>query len=120
MVLFLWQVPHFLAIAWIYRVDYGRAALCILPAVDSEGQIIGRQMICYCLALVAATLTPLVVGGPRTMYLGGVLLLGIGFLTCAVGFARRRSLARARVVQRASLIYLPALLALSLLDKISH
>jgi protoheme IX farnesyltransferase len=120
LVLFLWQVPHFLAIAWIYRVDYGRAGLCMLPAMDPEGQLIGRQMICYCLALVAATLMPLVVGGAGLVYLAGVLLLGIGFLACTGGFVCRRSLARARVVLRASLIYLPTLLTLWLLDKISH
>ncbi len=119
-VLFLWQVPHFLAIAWIYRVDYDRAGLCMLPSVDREGSMIGRQMICYCLALVAASLTPLVVGGAGLVYLAGALLLGIGFLVCAVGFARRRSLARARAVLRASLIYLPALLTLLLQDNIPH
>jgi heme o synthase len=119
-VLFLWQVPHFLAIAWIYRADYGRAGLCMLPAVDPEGNMIGRQMVCYCLALVAASLMPVVVGGAGPVYLAGALLLGLGFLVCAVGFAQRRSLARARAVLRASLIYLPALLTLLLLDAIPH
>src|SRR5262249_18298462 len=117
-VLFLWQVPHFLAIAWIHRADYRRAGLYMLPAVDRDGGMIGRQMICYCLALVAASLAPLVVGGAGLVYLAGALLLGAGFLACAVGFARRRSLARARTVLRASLIYLPALLTLLLLDTI--
>ena len=78
--------------------------------------MIGRQMICYCLALMAASLAPLVVGGAGLVYLAGALLLGVGFLACAVGFARRRSLTRARTVLRASLIYLPALLTLLLLD----
>jgi protoheme IX farnesyltransferase len=117
-VLFLWQVPHFLAIAWIHRADYGRAGLCMLPCVDRDGSMTGRQMVCYCLALVAASLTPLVVGGAGPAYLAGALLLGTGFLVCAVGFARRRSLARARAVLRASLIYLPALLTLWVLDGI--
>jgi protoheme IX farnesyltransferase len=119
-VLFLWQVPHFLAIAWIYRVDYGRAGLCMLPAVDLDGSMIGRQTVCYCLALVAASLMPLVVGGAGPVYLAGALLLGVGFLACSVGFARRRSLARARAVLRASLIYLPALLTLLLLGNVPH
>jgi heme o synthase len=119
-VLFPWQVPHFLAIAWIYRADYCRAGLCMLPSVDLDGSMIGRQMICYCLALVAASLAPLVVGGAGPVYLAGALLLGIGFLVCAVGFVRRRSLARARAVLRASLIYLPALLTLLFLDGIPH
>jgi protoheme IX farnesyltransferase len=117
---FVWQVPHFLAIAWIYRLDYCRAGLCMLPSVDCEGRMIGRQIICYCLALVAASLTPLVVGGAGRVYTAGALLLGIGFLASAVSFSLRRSQARARVVLRASLIYLPALLTLLLLDRISH
>jgi protoheme IX farnesyltransferase len=117
-VLFLWQVPHFLAIAWIYRADYGRAGLCMLPSVDSDGSATGRQMVGYCLALVTASLMPVLSGGAGPVYLAGALLLGIGFLACAVGFTRRRSLARARTVLRASLIYLPALLTLLLLDGI--
>jgi heme o synthase len=119
-ILFLWQVPHFLAIAWIYRADYRRAGLSMLPSVDPTGSITGRQMIGYCLALFAASLTPLVVGGAGWVYLAGALFLGIGFLACAVGFARRRSLTAARTVLRASLVYLPALLTLLLLDGIRH
>ncbi len=119
-VLFLWQVPHFLAIAWIYREDYGRAGLRMLPSVDSEGGATGRQMIVYCLALVAASLMPVVVGGAGSVYLAGALLLGIGFLARAIGFSLRRSTARARAVLWASLIYLPALLTLWLLDGIPH
>src|SRR5262249_58899998 len=61
-VLFLWQVPHFLAIAWIYRADYCRAGLRMFPSVDPTGTMTGRQMICYCLALLAASLTPFVIG----------------------------------------------------------
>jgi protoheme IX farnesyltransferase len=117
-ILFLWQVPHFLAIAWIYRIDYGRAGLCMLPAVDHDGGLTGRQMICYCLALVAASLMPLVVDAAGWVYLAGALLLGLGFLTSAVGFFLCRSPERARAVLRASLIYLPALLTLLLLDGI--
>jgi len=119
-VLFLWQVPHFLAIAWIYREDYGRAGLCMLPSVDPEGTATGRQMIVYGLALVAASLMPVVVGGAGPVYLAGALILGIGFLAYAVGFSLRRSTERARGVLRASLIYLPALLTLWLLDGIPH
>ncbi len=116
LVLFLWQVPHFLAIAWIYRADYRRAGLCMLPAIDPYGGLIGRQMSCYCLALIATSLALLVMRGAGIIYLAGALLLGIGFLACAVGYARRRSLLRAQMVLRASLIYLPALLTLLLLE----
>ena len=119
-ILFLWQVPHFLAIAWIHRADYCRAGLCMLPSVDLEGGMTGRQMVGYCLALVAASVTPIVVGGAGPVYLAGALVLGVGFLVCAIGFARRRSLGRARIVLRASLLYLPALLTLLLVDGIPH
>src|SRR5262249_1510532 len=116
---FLWQMPHFLAIAWMHRADYERAGLRMLPAIDPEGGMIGRLMVCYCLALVAASLTPLICGA-GWVYPAGALLLGLGFLACAVGFSLRRSRARARAVLLASLIYLPALLTLLLLDGIGH
>jgi protoheme IX farnesyltransferase len=119
-ILFLWQVPHFLAIAWLYRADYANAGLCMLPAVDPAGSMTGRQMVSYCLALVAASLAPLMIAGAGSLYFAGALLLGLGFLVCAVGFAHRRSQASARIVLRASLIYLPALLALLLLDGVAH
>lgn len=114
-VLFLWQVPHFLAIAWIYRADYGRAGLCMLPVVDQSGGMSARQMVGYSLALIPASLMPLFVGRAGPLYLIGAVVLGAGFLGCALAFWRVRSLARARAVLRASLIYLPALLALLLI-----
>jgi heme o synthase len=119
-ILFLWQVPHFLAIAWIHRADYCRAGLSMLPSVDLEGSMIGRQMIGYSLALITASLAPPVLGAAGPVYLAGALLLGIGFLACAVRFARLGSLARARVVLLASLIYLPGLLTLLVVDGVRH
>jgi protoheme IX farnesyltransferase len=118
--LFLWQVPHFLAIAWIYRDDYNRAGLRMLPGVDRDGSVSGRQMVCYCLALIPASLTPVVFGRTGPLYLIGAVMLGAGFLGFALAFAQRRSLKRARGVLRASLIYLPLLLALLLMDGASR
>jgi protoheme IX farnesyltransferase len=118
-ILFLWQVPHFLAIAWIYREDYARAGLRMLPSVDPEGGMAGRQMVGYCVALVAASLTPLF-RGAAWIHLAGALLLGLGFLACTIAFSLHRSRVRARAVLLASLIYLPALLTLLLLDRIGH
>jgi protoheme IX farnesyltransferase len=92
----------------------------MLPSVDAGGSATGRQMIVYCLALVAASLMPVVIGGAGPVYLAGALVLGIGFLAYAIGFALLRSNARARGVLRASLIYLPALLTLWLLGGILH
>jgi protoheme IX farnesyltransferase len=116
LILFFWQVPHFLAIAWIYREDYSRAGLCMLPVVDPDGGMSGRQMVSYCLALLTASVAPLALGRAGPLYMAGAVLLGAGFLSFALAFLRQRSLQRARGVLRASLIYLPVLLALLLLD----
>jgi protoheme IX farnesyltransferase len=117
-IMFIWQVPHFLAIAWIYRKDYGRAGLCMLPCVDREGTMTGRQMVAYCCALIPVSLSPLVLGQAGMIYLVGAVGLGVGFLAFTIAFLRKRSIERARGVLRASLIYLPVLLALLLLDGI--
>jgi protoheme IX farnesyltransferase len=111
-VLFLWQIPHFLAIAWIHRVDYTRAGLRMLPSIDGNGAMSGRLMVGYCLALIGASLVPVAAGEAGPVYLVIALLLGSAFLTSTVGFLMRRSVARARLVLRASLLYLPALLVL--------
>jgi protoheme IX farnesyltransferase len=113
-ILFFWQVPHFLAIAWIYRDDYGRAGLRMLPVGDRGGKLTGRQMVNYCLALIAASLMPVAGGTAGPLYLAGALVLGLGFLACAVTFWRAGTTANARRVLRASLVYLPALLVLLL------
>jgi heme o synthase len=120
LILFLWQVPHFLAIAWIYKRDYARAGLKMLPVVDESGISTGRQMICYCLSLLSVSLLPLSSGRAGVFYLVGALLLGGLFLMTAFAFARRPGLDRARSVLRASLVYLPLLLALLLLDSSPH
>lgn len=116
LIMFLWQVPHFLAIAWIYREDYARAGLCMLPVVDEDGAMTGRQMTAYCFALIAASLMPMAQGKAGMIYLLGAIILGMVFLATAVLFARQRSIGNARSVLRASLIYLPVLLTLLLLD----
>ena len=115
-ILFLWQVPHFLAIAWLYRDDYARAELCMLPVQDPGGGRTARRMAGYSLALLVASLAPSALGWAGGVYLLGAVVLGVGFLACALGFLQTRSSAQARRVLRASLIYLPALFALLLVD----
>jgi protoheme IX farnesyltransferase len=115
-IIFLWQVPHFLAIAWIHRDDYGRARLRMLPVADPHGSRTSRQMLTYCLALIPTSLAPVVFGGAGFVYLVGAVLLGIFFLARAVGFTRNCSVKQARRVLRGSLVYLPALFALLVLD----
>ncbi len=116
LILFLWQLPHFLAIAWMYRDDYARAGLVMLPVVDPAGRRTARQMTGSCLALLAVSLVPVATSSCGPVYAAGALTLGLGFLAATVGFARTRSEADARRVLRASLVYLPVLLALLLLD----
>jgi protoheme IX farnesyltransferase len=116
LILYLWQVPHFLAIAWIYREDYARAGLQMLPVLDVQGTITARQMVSYCLVLIAVSLLPAFWGLTGRMYTFGALVLGFFFLLCTIRFIQDRSVPEARRVLRASLIYLPALLALLLLD----
>jgi protoheme IX farnesyltransferase len=116
-ILFLWQVPHFLAIAWMYRDEYRRAGLCMLTVLDRDGRLTGRHMVSYCLALLPASLGPVLLGEAGLLYLGGSALLGLGFLASALKFQRLRSVRQARRVLRASLVYLPGLLALLLLDR---
>lgn len=119
LIVFLWQVPHFLAIAWIYRDDYARAGMRMLPVLDREGGITGRQMLGYSLALIPASLTPAALGQAGPVYVAGAVLLGLGFLYASWNFTRTHSLRHARLVLRVSLIYLPALLALLLFGRVS-
>ncbi|HSS44799.1 MAG TPA: heme o synthase [Thermoanaerobaculia bacterium] len=109
-VLFLWQLPHFLAIGWLYREDYARGGFPMLTVADSDGRATGRQVILYCTALLPATLMAGVLSSAGPGYLWGAVTLGLLFLACSARFAWTRSLAAARGLFLASVLYLPALL----------
>jgi protoheme IX farnesyltransferase len=115
-ILFLWQIPHFLAIAWIYREDYARGGLPMLPVLDPDGRITGRQAVANALALLVVSLTPTAAGLAGRVYLPGAVLLGMGFTAVAVWTAAVRNTRAARALFLASLVYLPALCALLMLD----
>jgi heme o synthase len=117
LILFFWQVPHFLAIAWIYRADYARAGLRMLPGIDSQGAMTSRQMLLYCLTLIPISLLPVYFKQAGMAYAAGALLLGMIFLGAILGFCREKSTPRARRVLHASLVYLPVLLAILLLTR---
>lgn len=117
-ILFLWQLPHTLAIACVYRRDYARADLCMLPVVDPDGGSTGRQVVVNCLALFAVGLVPTLVGMAGPVYFLGALALGAVMLACGVGLATTGSLVDARRLVYASLVYLPALFVLMAVDKI--
>jgi protoheme IX farnesyltransferase len=111
-VLFFWQLPHFLAIAWLYREDYAKAGYPMLPVVDPEGGSTARQVVLQTLALVLISLAPVAMGWAGGAYLAGAGALGAAFLAFGLAFARERSRERARRLFLASLAYLPGLLGL--------
>ena len=116
-ILFLWQLPHFLAIAWMYRADYERGGFPMLPVLDPEGGRTARQMILYAAALVPVSLAPSALGLTGEVYFLGALALGLAFLGFAFAFDRARSGRAARHLLLVSVIYLPAILAVMVLDR---
>jgi protoheme IX farnesyltransferase len=117
LIVFVWQVPHFLAIAWMYRDDYVRAGFRMLPVGDTRGDLTGREMVRYCLALIPVSLLPTALGLAGPLYASTALVLGGLFLRSCVGFVRRPALPQARQVLRSSLIYLPGLLLFLVLNR---
>jgi protoheme IX farnesyltransferase len=118
-VLFLWQFPHFLAIGWIYRADYSRAGLKMLPARGRLPHVTGLMAVGYALALVPLSLFPAFCGLAGNAYLAVSLVLGAGYLAAAMRFAASESLKTARLLLWTSLIYLPVLLAVLVWDHFS-
>ncbi len=116
LIVFLWQFPHFLAIAWIHRDDYARAGHKMLPTVDPKGAITGRQATWYALILVPAGLLPAVVGLAGNLYFAGALMLGLYYLATAARFWFDVCDQTARTLLRASFFYLPIVLLLLLLN----
>jgi len=117
-ILFLWQFPHFLAIAWMYREDYSRAGLHMLPPDDLDGRLTGFQIIAFLVALVAVGIVPALIGQTGKLYLFASVILGVYFLLHGARLARRRTNQLARRLVLASVIYLPLVFALMMLDKI--
>jgi heme o synthase len=118
-IMFLWQIPHSLAIGRVYRDDYARAGIRLLPVVDPDGPSTGTHVVSNCLALLPVAMLPTLVGLAGQIYFLVALALGLGFLWSAIGLARSRSAADARRVLFASLVYLPVLLAVMALDKLT-
>jgi protoheme IX farnesyltransferase len=116
LIVFLWQFPHFLAIAWIYREDYARGGMKMLPGFDPQGHLTGRQATAYALALVPAGLLPTTIGLAGPLYFVGALVLGLIYLLAAARFWISVSDSTARRLLRTSFVYLPAVLLLLLLN----
>lgn len=116
-IVFFWQMPHVLAISWLYREDYERGGIRVLPVEDPDGRSTGFQMVNYAAALVPVSLLPTAFGIAGQVYFVGALILGIAALWLAIRFARQRTPERARQLFYASLIYLPVLWVLMLANR---
>jgi protoheme IX farnesyltransferase len=114
-IVFLWQIPHFMAIAWMYREDYRKAGFPMLPVVEPDGARTGRQAVLYAAALVPTSLLPSA-GIAGSLYLGIALGLGLALLGLAIAFARLRSDSSARLLFYGTITYLPLLWAAMILD----
>ena len=117
-IMFLWQLPHFLALAWLLRDDYSAAGLQMLTVGDKEGLQTRHQTLIYTLALLPVSLVPSILGLTGSVYFGGAILLGAGFIWCAARFSWRISTQRAQRLFRYSILYLPLLLIVLVLDKV--
>jgi protoheme IX farnesyltransferase len=117
-IVFLWQLPHFLAIAWMFRDDYGRAGFPLLPVVEPDGRSTGRQALLYAAALIPLSLVPTLMGLTGEVYFAAALVLGLAFLALTVRFARTRTVRDARRLFFSSIIYLPLIWILMIADKL--
>jgi protoheme IX farnesyltransferase len=116
-ILFVWQFPHFYSIAWMYKEDYARAGIRMLPVVEPDCRSTARQILLFGLILIPVSLIPGILGMSGRIYSTGALLLGIWFLYSGVRVALERTLSRARKVLVTSVLYLPLIYGLLLLDR---
>jgi protoheme IX farnesyltransferase len=118
-IMFLWQFPHFMAIAWMYREDYARAGIRMLPVVDRSGIATFRQILLTAVALVPISLLPVIVGLAGVRYLFGALVLGLALIQICLWAARSKANLRAKWLMHATVLHLPLLLGLMMFDKVS-
>lgn len=116
LILFIWQQPHFFAIAWMYREDYARGGYKMLPVVDPSGCSTFRQIVWFSHLLIAVSILPVWYGLVGVVYLATAIMIGVYFLTPGLALAKSKSHNDARRVLKASLIYLPALLIAVIID----
>jgi protoheme IX farnesyltransferase len=117
--LFFWQMPHFLSIAWLYRADYERGGFPMISVQDPDGLRTARQAVLYCAALVPVSLLPTALGLAGPIYFGGALLLGLVFLAASAHFALDRGARVARRLMLVSIFYLPLVLGILVVDRLT-
>jgi len=110
--LFLWQFPHFLAIAWMYKEQYAKAGILMLPVIEPEGKITARQIVIFTVILLPVSLAPYFLGFAGLIYLVGASLLGLWFLAASIKTARAKTVEQARKLLLVSVLYLPLIFAL--------
>jgi protoheme IX farnesyltransferase len=116
-ILFVWQFPHFDAIAWMYREDYARGGIRMLPVIDPDGESTARRVVGCSLLLIPVSLLPLFLGMTGAVYAAVAIAAGLGLLYFGARLGRERTIARARAVLLASVFYLPTLLTVMVLDR---
>lgn len=117
-VLLCWQMPHFFALAWMYRKDYGESPFLMLPSSDEHGDRTARQMVGYSIAMILFSVLPVFLGLSNWAYFSGAVLLGIWFMVHVGRFWFTRSVQHARAVLKASVMYIPLLLLAIILDRL--
>ena len=117
-VVFLWQFPHFHAIAWMYREDYARAGILMLPVIDRDGTRTFRQIILYAAALVGVSLLPAILGLAGVVYFFGALVSCTALLQVCLWAASTKTNTRAKWLMHATVLHIPILLGLMVYDKL--
>jgi len=119
-IVFMWQMPHFLAIAWMYRDEYARAGMPLLPVIEPDGRSTGRQAVLYTAALIPLSMMPTGVGLATAWYLVGAIVLGAILMVLSLEFSVKRNIDTARRLFFGSILYLPILWALLVFDHRAH
>jgi len=117
-ILFFWQIPHFLSIAWMYRKDYERAGFPFLPVVEPNGKSTSQQILFHCIVLIPISVLPTIFQLTGKIYFFGAILIGLGFLTYGILLVKEKSNTNAKRLLLASIFYFPLLIALMMFDKI--
>ena len=117
LILFVWQFPHFYAIAWMYREDYARGGIRMLPVIEPDGESTAKRIVASSVLLIPISLVPRLLGMTGSVYATIAIAAGVGLVYYGVRLGRERTFARARHVLLASVFYLPALLTVMVLDR---
>ncbi len=117
-ILYVWQIPHFMAIAWLYREDYARGGFKMLPVLDPDGDRTARQVLFQSAILLSVSVMPTFLGLTGVFYLGSAVILGLGFVAASALMAYRRRDSDARILLLVSVIYLPLILGIMVVDKL--